>query len=284
MRKSIIDKNRADSGSRQSGKLIVIGSDKGGVGKSFVSTIVTDLLEIRGETADIAQIDDQGWLPGLYPGRVTTVLPASMEDLRRDPASIVTAFDPLYVAIEHMIAQRSTLVVDVGGPQQTVLEEYTALVDLDADLAEANVATTWLVPTTAEQESMRGAIRTAQAVGRILPSARRAIVLNRRDGGFRFYPGSPADQIWKEGMEPLCETLGHVDVQAIAAGSWQPFEAAGKRLIEVVGADIDEIRAWTGRSRPAAKVLRGDVAAFLSAVDTSFSRFLFETRGAGDEK
>lgn len=250
--------------------LTFIGSDKGGIGKSFITTILTDLMEVRGTTAAIVQIDDQDRLPGLFPGRVTTVVPATLDDLRRDPAAIVAAFDPLYSAFERTLADRVPLLVDIGGPQQTVIEEYLALVDLDADLIEAGVTARWLIPATAEPEAMKGAVRTAQAIGRVLPSAQRRVVLNRRDGPFRFYPNSPADRVWKEQLQPLCLELGQIDVPAIAAGSWQPFEAAGKRPVDVVGADIDEIRGWTGRSRPAAKVLRGDVAAFLAVVDAAF--------------
>ncbi|MEP9374462.1 hypothetical protein [Mesorhizobium sp. KR1-2] len=242
-----------------------IGSDKGGVGKSFITTVLADLMEVDAIAATIVQIDDQNRLPALYPGRVTTVLPASMDDLRRDPTAIVAAFDPFYSAFERALTSMAPMIVDIGGPQQTVIEEYLALVDLDADLIEAGVAARWLIPTTAEPEAMRAAVRTAHAIGRILPSVTRHIVLNRRDGPFRFYPKAPADLLWTSGLEPLCAELGTIDIPAIAPGSWQPFEAAGKRPIDVVAAEIDDIRSWTGRSRPAAKVLRGDVAAFLAA-------------------
>lgn len=250
-----------------------IGSDKGGVGKSFITTVLADLMEVDAIAATLVQIDDQNRLPALYPGRVTTVLPASMDDLRRDPTAIVAAFDPFYSAFESALASRMPMIVDIGGPQQTVIEEYLALVDLDADLIEAGVAARWLIPTTAEPEAMRGAVRTAHAIGRILPSAKRHILLNRRDGPFRFYPNSPADLLWKSGLEPLCAELGSIDIPAIAPGSWQPFEAAGKRPIDVVAAEIDDIRSWTGRSRPAAKVLRGDVAAFLADAKLAMANF-----------
>lgn len=264
-------KKQPEPGAAITPLLTFVGSDKGGIGKSFITTIVADLMDVSGTAARIVQIDDQDRLPALYPGRVTTVVPATLDDLRRDPAAIVAAFDPFYAAFERMLTDSVPLIVDVGGPQQTVIEEYLALVDLDADLIDAGVTARWLVPATAEPEAMKGAVRTAQAIGRVLPSAQRRIVLNRRDGAFRFYPNSPADRVWKEQLQPLCLTIGQIDVPAIAAGSWQPFEAAGKRPVDVVGAEIDDIRAWTGRSRPAAKVLRGDVAAFLSAVNTAFA-------------
>lgn len=126
---------------------------------------------------------------------------------------------------------------------------------------------------------MRGAVRTAGAVERVLPSVARGIVLNGRDGPFRFYPGSPADLVWREGLEPLCRNTSLLKLPAIAPGSWLPFEAAGKRFVDVVAADIPAIQAWTGRSRPAAKVLRGDVAAFLAQASQSFKALSLATKG-----
>lgn len=264
--------------------VIFIGSDKGGVGKSFITTVLADLMEVDGIAATLVQIDDQNRLPALYPGRVTTVLPASLDDLRRDPSAIVGAFDPFYSAFEGALTSGVPMLVDIGGPQQTVIEEYLALVDLDADLIEAGVVARWLIPTTAEPEAMRGAVRTAHAIGRILPSVTRHIVLNRRDGPFSFYPNSSADLLWKRGLEPLCSELGMIDIPAIAPGSWQPFEGAGKRLIDVVAAEIHDIRSWTGRSRPAAKVMRGDVAAFLASAKNTMTNAFGNRMEVADER
>lgn len=274
----------ASNGSpRKAPRIIFVGSDKGGVGKSFISALVADLMEINGRDFRIVQIDEQDRLPALFGDRVSTVAPARLDDLRRDPAAIVTAFDPLYAAVERSLDDGVALIIDIGGPQQVLVEEYCGLVDLDADLMEAGASALWLVPTTAEPESMRGAVRTAKAVERVLPSVRRGIVHNGRDGPFRFYPNSPADLVWREGLEPLCRSTESVKLPAIAPGSWLPFEAAGKRFVDVVAAEIPDIQAWTGRSRPAAKVLRGDVAAFLAHASQSFKALSLHTRGHGDD-
>lgn len=260
----------------------LVGQQKGGSGKTFCATTFIDLLGTRGLTPRIVQVDDQHRLDALFPGRVTTVSGASLEDMRRDPGQIVQAFDPLYTAVEQTITDRIPLVVDVGSLNQTILEDYLALIDADEDLVAASVDTFWFVPATAEPESMRGAIRTVETIGRVLPSVRRLVVLNMRDGPFRFYPGSPADILWRTGLEPLCRELGTIELPAISPGSWSPFEATGQRFVDVVGAEIAQIQAWTGRSRPAAKVLRGDVAQYLAAADLAFGPLLDTVVGAGE--
>lgn len=262
--------------------LIFVGSDKGGIGKSFVTALAADLLDVAGIAPRIVQIDEQERLPALYPDRVTTVSLASMDDVRRDPGAIVAAFDPLYAAIEESIADHVPTVVDIGGPQQTAVEEYCGLVDLDADLVEAGISAVWLVPATAEPEAMRAAVRTSAAIQRVLPSVRRTLILNERDGNFRFYPGSPADRIWGAELKALIETVVSARIPAIAPGSWAPFEAAGKRFVDVVAAEIPQIQRWTGRSRPAAKVLRGDVAFFLSAAQEALGDMIGLSHGGSD--
>lgn len=262
--------------------LIFVGSDKGGIGKSFLTALTADLLDVAGISPRIVQIDEQERLPGLYPDRVTTVSLASMDHVRRDPGAIVAAFDPLYAAIERTITDRVPTIVDIGGPQQTAVEEYCGLVDLDADLAETGLSAVWLVPATSEPEAMRGAVRTNVVISRVLPSVRRALVLNERDGNFRFYPGSPADRIWSSELKPLTEKITAARLPAIAPGSWAPFEAAGKRFVDVVAAEIPDIQHWTGRSRPAAKVLRGDVAFFLSAAQAALGDLIGLDRGGSD--
>ncbi|WP_152529673.1 hypothetical protein [Aliihoeflea sp. 2WW] len=168
--------------------LIFVGSDKGGIGKSFLSALTADLLDVAGMAPRMVKIDEQERLPALYPDRVTTVSLASMDDVRRDPGAIVAAFDPHYAAIERTMVDGVTTIVGIGGPQQTAVEEYCALVDLDADLVEAGIRAAWLVPATSEPEAMRGAVRTKGAIARVLPSAGQALILNGGDGDFRFYP------------------------------------------------------------------------------------------------
>ena len=258
------------------------GQPKGGSGKTFSAAAFIDLLSVRGIETGVVQVDEQRRLEALYPGRVTTVGGASLAEVRRDPGAIVAAFDPLYSAFEQMIADGVALVVDVGSLNQHTLEEYVALIDADEDLVAAGVRGVWFIPTTAEPESMRGAIRTAEAVGRVLPSFRRLVLLNGRDGPFKFYPNSPADVLWRSGLEPLCRELGTVELPAISPGSWAPFETTNRRFIDVVGAEVADIQRWTGRSRPAAKVLRGDVATFLAAADAAFAPILDAITGGGE--
>lgn len=263
--------------------LIFIGSEKGGVGKSFVTSLCVDLLDVVGVAARIVQIDDQERLPTLYPGRVTTVPTPKLADLRRDPGVIVSTFDPLFSAIEQTVSDKVPTVIDIGGPQQSLVEQYCSLVDLDEELTHAGLNTIWLVPTTAEPESMRGAVRTATAVKRVLPAVTNRLILNLRDGLFNFYPGAPADRLWREQLLPLGKATGAIELPAIAPGSWQPCEAAGQRFLDIIAADIADIQALTGRSRPMAKVLRGDIAAFMAAANHSLGPAIGVDIGGADD-
>jgi hypothetical protein len=214
---------------------------------------------------------------------VTTIAPLTLVDQRADPNAVVQHFDRLYQAIEVALGSNENLIVDIGGPQQQLVEQYLALVDVDADLVEAGARTIWVAPTTAEAEAMRGGKRTLEAVGRCLPSAERFLALNQRDGWFRFYPGTQADLLWQDLSRNLSPNVPFIRVPAITAGAWLPFEAAGKRMIDVVAADIPSIRSWTGASRPMAKVMRGYVAAFLADASNAFSEIINPIKGSNND-
>ena len=70
--------------------------------------------------------------------------------------------------------------------------------------------------------------------------------------------------MWQQDLLPLCNKIGSLTVPRIEAGSWQPFEALALKFTDVIAADIAQIQAWTGVSRPEAKVIRGDISAWIA--------------------
>ncbi|WP_262696473.1 ParA family protein [Kordiimonas aquimaris] len=244
--------------------LIIVSSGKGGIGKTTLSCTIADILELHDRTFQFIQVDDQDRLPTLYPDKVITIAIEAVNNSRSNPNSIIRAFDPLYHILEAAPSTGAIPIVDVGATQQHALLKYAALIDLDEELLELGVHALWIAPTTADPESMQQCIRTLAKIEQILPSTSRMIALNERDSKFEFFPASPADHVWHQELMPLLSNLSSFTVPRIEAGSWQPFEAAGLRFTDVISADIQQIQAWTGISRPEAKVIRGDVAVWMA--------------------
>lgn len=263
--------------------LTVISSGKGGCGKSTTASAIVDILHLSDNKTHVVQVDDQDRLSDLYPGLVSTVSINEFERSRQDPNAIISAFDPLHHAIESYAVKGNPLVVDVGATQQHAFLQYAALTDLDEDLSEANVNGLWVAPCTAEPESMRQAVQTILDAQKIFTTFRFVIALNERDGNFEFYPKSSADTVYKQQVLPLISKHGSILIPQIAAGSWQAFETCGLKFVDVVNAEIPQIQNWTGVSRPMAKVMRGDVSAWLADMFDEISPLLVLDAGGENE-
>lgn len=261
--------------------LIIISSGKGGTGKTTLCCSLADVLTLYDVQFNLIQIDDQDRLTRLYSDKVITIDIAAAGNSRRAPNAMIRDFDPVYAAVESSLSSGITTIVDVGATQQHALLRYAALTDLDEDLRELGVIGLWIAPCTAEPEAMAQAAKTIQSARKILPFVTPVLALNERDGIFEFYPSSPADRIWKTDLLPLCDELGSLTMRRIEAGSWQPFEAAGLRFVDVIGASIQQIQTWTGVSRPEAKVIRGDVSEWMADIMLSLSDLLSLDSGQG---
>lgn len=244
-------------------KLFIISSGKGGVGKTTLTCAIADCLALDYKPSRLIQVDNQNRLTQLYGDLVTTI--RAISDTRTDHNALIRSFDPLFSALETAACAASSItIVDVGATQQHTLLRYAALIDLQEELDELGLSTTWLAPATAEPESMAQAARTLASVREALPGVRRRVVLNQRDGAFSFYPKSPAEKIWNDDLLPHCNETGAFTMPKIEAGSWLKFESAGLKFSDVIAASIQSIQDWTGVSRPESKVLRGDIAAWMA--------------------
>lgn len=260
--------------------IIIMSSGKGGIGKTTVCCALADILDIISKPYQLTQVDDQDRLPKLYPDKVTTIQIEKLNQTRRDPNAIIKIFDPLYALLEQSAGKDIITIIDVGATQQHALLQYAGLTDLDEDLTELQLNCLWLVPCTAEPESMRQAVTTFNSAGKTLPSINRMIVLNERDGKFEFYPNSPAELIWQKELRSLIADHGSITIEQIPAGSWLPFEAAGMRFLDVISASIPDIQKLIGVSRPEAKVIRGDVSAWMAnTLDTVTELFNLNIEG-----
>ncbi|WP_306051018.1 hypothetical protein [Oceaniradius stylonematis] len=60
----------------------------------------------------------------------------------------------------------------------------------------------------------------------------------------------------------------------VEAGSWRPSGAAGCRPIDVAAMEVADVMRVTGLPRPEAKIVRGDVAAWLSEMLDGLARII----------
>jgi hypothetical protein len=248
--------------------LAVVTTGVGGQGKTTTALHLADAFMLAASPLALFQVDDQETLEKATGMKVTRIAFDLIREARLDASVQVAAFEPLFEAIGAVPQTVASVLVDVAASRETSVLDVFGLIDLEEELAAMSLPALFFVPTVAAPEAMRQAADTIVRIRQAVPSAAPVLALNERDGRFtEFFPGSPADRVWKERLEPLSHQVRVITIPRVPPASWLPFERLQKRPAEIVGAAISEIQSWTGLSRPLAKLARGDVAAWLDAVD-----------------
>lgn len=256
-------------------------SGKGGIGKSLFCLLTADLLDLNDQDFDVVQIDDQNRLAKSLARDVVTIDIALLKKARKDPSALMKAFDPFYDLIAAMGTDGRSLLVDVGATQQHLLLDYAALIELNDDLVEFGIQARAFIPIVADPESIEQGLRQIETLKRVLPSVAPCIVLNERDGKLEtIAANSVAGELYQHHLKPLLAITPYIIMPKIEAGSWGYFERQHCRLIDVVGFDVATAMAVSGLSRPEAKLARGDVAAWVQAMEDEL-RPLFPFMGEG---
>lgn len=250
--------------------LIIVAGEKGGVGKSLISLALADIYQLNDRPLDVLQIDSQARLSRAL-GREVMTVKIDPKLARRDPAAASRAYTPIYNAVEKISSSRTSVLVDVGANEGGGLAQWLGLVDLASDLDEWHVPVLVVVPFVAESEAIRQAGHTTRLLLERLPSSRLLLVENQRDGAVaELHPASDAAATFAKEIAPLKRIARTISMPLIEAGSWRPFEAAECRLIDVVAMPVDRVMEVAGLPRAEAKIVRGDVAAWFSAMLDAF--------------
>lgn len=261
-------------GQRNAGwpRVILTAKSKGGVGASTLALCIADQYDLAEVPLHIFQVDNQARLEKSL-GRNVTSINIALADVRRDPALLVRAFDPLGLKIEEIRSSDEAVLVDFGPTETTRFLEWARLAEFDDDLTSFGLPSVVLVPAVAEPEAIRAAANTLREFEQSLPSVRRIFVHNERDGAFeRLHPASEASRVFREELQPLLTSADQLQMPAIEAGSWRWFEATCLRFTDAVGLTTEEVMALTGLSRSESKIIRGDVAAWLQTMQQELTR------------
>lgn len=253
--------------------MAIVAHKVGGQGKTLFSTTVVDLHSLHNKQTIVVQIDDQQRLAKTIGQEVVGVDAQTLRASRSNPSAGVHAFRPLTSALERASAALTNLVLDLGGMQVKPLTDFASLAELDDDLVELGFEGYAFIPTVAAAEAIAQAAPTIEMLAQSLPSLRPVLVENRRDGGFdTLAPGSEAHRA----LHRLRETypgLPEIVMPAIEAGSWRHFEPHYCRPIDVAAMDIGTVMQLTGLPKSEAKIVKGDVAAWVVAMERVLAPF-----------
>ena len=239
---------------------------KGGIGKSLTSRCIICRYHAAGLAPRIVQIDRTPALRTLYGDDVVSAALPGTEEQRADPLAAMVALEPFAAAIDATMMDGRPLVTDVGGgPSASAMVEYIGKGRLDQHM-KSRTRSVVIVVMTCDPSVMSTSLDLAEVLETAHPNANHVIALNRRDGAFRFFPGSPGAEIMRQRLEPFIERHRSVTIPAIPAGALLPFEALHLPFTAIIEAEPDALAQRLGMSRTLTAVLQGDVAEWLSSV------------------
>lgn len=252
--------------------IVFTASGKGGVGKTLNALAIADGCEVNDKPLHIIQFDQQARLAQSLGKNVETVVSPRLE-ARRDAAALLRTFTPIHASAERAAKTGTNVLIDFGPNEVIHAVTWLGMAEMAEEFREMGIGQAVVVPAVAEPESLRQAHITLTSFQRVLPDAHLVFVENQRDGAFRhLHPSSEAARILREDLEPLSERTTRLVMPMIDAGSWRPFEAACQRFIDVIAMDVATIMQLTGLPRPEARIVRGDIAAFLAQYEKELAK------------
>jgi len=253
-------------------RLIIVANEKGGVGKTTLSLAIIDKMALDGIAPSVIQVDRQQRLSAALDGAVLTI-ESDPKAQRQEPTLEIRRFSPILAHVE-LMANQSSVLIDIGAGEASRFAEWASLVDLEEDIAEWGLRCDVLIPYLSESESIRQASWTADRLRTALPDARISFIENQRDGQIaHLHPGSDAATSFAEKLLPwLSDGAISLTVPGIPAGAWRHFESANCRFSDVVVMSTNDAMLRTGLSRAESKIARGDVSQWLLQVFDELDR------------
>lgn len=259
----------------------VILSGVGGSGKSTLTLTFADLAEVAGTPLDILQFDHQSKLARTLGRDIITLDSAIARKSRSNPDAIVELFEPFTDRLAALGTSRRGFLLEVGGGLTPIFHDHNRLVDLNAELTDLGVEITIFLVVVASPEAMAQAVFELDRVKEIVPNARVIIVENRWRGSLSdMLPY--LDEAARKRVKRMMSEHPVIVMPRVEGSSLRHAERVHARLIDIIDWDLATVMEKTGLKRGAARLMRGDIAAYLAAIETGIGDLLPMLAAGGD--
>lgn len=251
----------------------VVLSGIGGSGKSTFTLTMADLAEVSGLSLDIIQFDHQSKLSETLGRDIITLDSAIARKSRSNPDAIVELFEPFTDRVASLRDTKRGLLMEVGGGLTPIFHDHNRLVDLNEDLVDLGVHLTVFLVVLATPEAIGQATIELDRLKEILPDARVVVVENRWRGAVAEMMPYLDDSVRKRTKRMLADYPVLV-MPRVEGTSLRHAERVHARLIDIIDWDLATVMEKTGLKRGAARLMRGDVAAYLAAMESGLANVL----------
>ena len=178
----------------QNRKLIIVGQEAGGVGKTVTALHLADLYAKRGTNLVVLDADDKNRtadgsaLAHSLPGHQVIWLGTgpSIEQMQTDQDAGHAHWDKVRAMLDH-----ESVLLDLGANVFQRLTEYALRMRAARRWAEDGISVEVFVPVVSEKIALEAGLKALGAAGKAFGPAALRCVMNRRDGDFNAWDGTP---------------------------------------------------------------------------------------------
>jgi hypothetical protein len=248
---------------------VLVIAERGGVWKSETVARLTPFFDAAGVPPRIVQIDQQGRLETLFPGRVLTIRMPPATDLRDNDLADAQALSPMSQYL--LDPSEALVIVDVGANFDRRLLDSLIAADIPQECHDLGIAVVALVPMRSDADAVDLGIRTMKRFEQAFPESRIIPVLCQDGGSFANLP-TDIQERFDEAVAPkrdAGEALRFPRLLPRALEALHRSAMTASDFAELSNADIVRV---TGQEQFVARHIRGDVATHVVHLHTELSR------------
>jgi CobQ/CobB/MinD/ParA nucleotide binding domain len=243
----------------------VVAAGRGGVGKTTISMLLAAILLLEGRTPTILEADLQNRLNLLFPDLVTTVDIDQLDALADDPLALARAFSSIPRAVRTAAVTRTDVIVDSAATWHEPIIKYCARIDLGEKVAALGGKLVFLLPVTADTDSIILAIGAGRKIESLLPRAELIFVINEYPHTVAF--DTPAvNSVY--GTDEINRLLTHhrqVRLRSISQKIWGNFERANMSVLDVSDANPTDLMKIADADVDTTEIMQGIVQGWLNS-------------------
>ncbi len=244
--------------------LFIIVAGRGGIGKTLLAALLTTALLKLGRPPLLVQADIQRRLDSLFPDLTTTINIDKLEELEQNPLALVRAFATIPTTMRICAAGERDEIVDTAATWHAPIVRYCAEVRLAEKVAALRGRLVFLVPTTADTDSLLLAVETAQMIETLVPVAQLVLVLNAYPTPVTFDVPDVIKQFGKSELQRLLKKHRQIILPAISPAIWGVFERANLNPMDVVAADPKELMSIAKADIDTVEIMQARVERWLN--------------------
>ncbi|MBF0562184.1 MAG: hypothetical protein HQL37_09220 [Alphaproteobacteria bacterium] len=227
-------------------KIIIVGQEAGGVGKSLLVTFLAEMHRANGQDFIILDADDKNRtaaggsaLAHALPHHQVVWLGTGprMAELEANPDAGKAHWDKV-----REVLNNSSVILDLGANTVQKLLEYAVSMRVAKRWSEDGISVEFLVPLTNDKINIESGLKALNAAGKAFGGPALRAVRNLRDGPFSGWAGTPLgaalDGLHTAGVvvaDLPKAPIPAAGLEAMKRGPWSPFQVVGMGLAGVAG-------------------------------------------------